>query len=259
MKKLGLALGSGGSRGVAHIGFLQALEEAGVKPQYICGCSMGSVVGAAYASGMSPKEIWKAVEKLHFLDLISPTRQKGGLFSTKKMRGLLQKYVGDITFAQLKTPFRCVAVDMRSQSLVEFFEGSVLDAVVASSSIPAVFHPLIKDGMRLVDGGILERVPAPQVKNMGADVVVVVDVLGKKIYEDKCPNAFGSLLEIMDLMDDCRTKRRKKEYADIVDFWLEPDLEDMSQYDLKRTKFAYDRGYALGEEYALTIKKSLEI
>ncbi len=258
MKKLGLALGSGGSRGVAHVGFLKALDESGIQPDYICGCSMGSVVGAAYASGMTPDDIWAIVEKLRILDLISPSRQRGGLFSTKKMRALLQKYIGDISFKELKIPFHCIAVDMITQKIVEFSSGSVLDGVVASSSIPAVFHPTVKEGMRLVDGGILERVPVPQVKAMGADIVVAVDVLGQRQCKEDCPRTLGVLLEMIDLMDNYRTKRRRQENADIIDFWLEPDLGDMSQYSLKQTRLAFDKGYEIGMEYAPKIKKALK-
>ncbi len=258
MKKLGLALGSGGSRGIAHIGFLQALEEEGVHPDYLCGCSMGSVVGAAYAAGMMPEEIWKAVEKLRMLDLISPTRQRGGLFGTKKMRAMLQKYLGEITFEELKIPFHCIAVDMISQQIIEFSEGPVVEGVVASSSIPAVFHPLVKDGMRLIDGGILERVPVRQVKAMGADVVVGVDVLGWRDCKEDCPRVLGVLLESLDLMDNYRTKRHREDNADIIDFWLEPNLENMSQYKLKDIRFAYERGYELGKEYAPRIKEKLQ-
>ncbi len=258
MKKLGLALGSGGSRGVAHVGFLKALEESGIKPDYICGCSMGSVVGAAYAAGLSPEYIWGIVEKLRLLDFISPTRQRGGLFSTKKMRALLQKHIGDIAFEELKIPFRCIAVDMIAQKTVEFSSGNLLDGVVASSSIPAVFHPTVKDGMRLVDGGILERVPVPQVKAMGADVVVAVDVLGQKQCKEDSPRTLGALLEMIDLMDNYRTKRRRQENADIIDFWIEPDLGDMSQYSLKNVRLAYEKGYEIGMEYAPKVKKALK-
>ena len=257
MKKLGLALGAGGSRGVAHIGFLRALEEEGIKPDYICGCSMGSVVGAAYSAGMTPREMWAAVGKLRILDLITPSKQRGGLFGTKKMRQQLLNNIGDITFDQLKIPFHCIAVDMCSQSVIEFSEGSVLDAVVASSSIPAVFHPLDKDGRRLVDGGVLERVPARQVKDMGADVVVAVDVLGQKDCSEDCPRVLGVMMEIFDLMDNYRTKRRREDNADIIDFWLEPDLGDMSQYELKQVTLAYEKGYEIGKEYAPAIKKAL--
>ncbi len=258
MKKLGLALGSGGSRGVAHVGFLKALEESGITPDYICGCSMGSVVGAAYASGLSPDKIWEIVEKLRLLDFITPSRKRGGLFGTKKMRALLEKYIGDITFEDLKIPFHCIAVDMISQKIVEFSTGSVLEGVVASSSIPAVFHPTEKEGMRLVDGGILERVPVPQVKAMGADIVVAVDVLGQKSCKEDCPRTLGMLLEMIDLMDNYRTKRRKQENADIIDFWIEPKLENMSQYSLKQVRFAYEKGYEIGMEYAPKIKKALK-
>ncbi len=258
MKKLGLALGSGGSRGVAHVGFLKALDEEKIRPDYICGCSMGSIVGAAYASGMKPDEIWVAVEKLRLLDIISPTRQRGGLFSTKKMRALLKKYMGDIDFKDLKIPFHCIAVDMLAQRIVEFSSGSVLDGVVASSSIPAIFHPTEKEGMRLVDGGILERVPVVQVKAMGADVVVAVDVLGQRQCKEDCPRPLGVLLEMIDLMDNYRTKRRKQENADIIDFWVEPDLGDMSQYSLKQLRYAYEKGYEMGKAYVPKIKKALK-
>ncbi len=258
MKKLGLALGSGGSRGVAHIGFLKALEEAALRPDYIAGSSMGAVVGAAFASGMKTDDVWQGVEKLRLFNLISPTRQRGGLFSTRKMRGLLQKHLGDKSFQDLEIPFCCVAVDMVTQKVVEFKEGSLVDAVIASSSIPAVFHPFVKEGMRLVDGGILERVPVQQVKAMGADVVIAVDVLGQRQFQEKSPRVLGTLLEVIDLMDNYRTRRRRRENADVIDMWLEPDLGDMNQYDLKKLQFAYERGYALGVENLPKIKDLLE-
>ncbi len=257
MRKLGLALGAGGSRGVAHVGFLKALEKSGIKPQYICGSSIGAVVGASYASGMSPDAIWEIISGLHFSDFMAPSMHHGGIFTTEKMRDLLKTYLGDITFADLKLPFRCVAVDTRTQRVVEFSQGSLLDAVVASCSIPGIFQPVIKDGMRLVDGGVLERVPVEQVKKMGADVVVAVDVLGKRNgWEDS--HSRGKLLEVISLMDPQKTQWRKYDDAAYIDFWLEPRLGDMPQYDLQSMQFAYDRGYDIGEENAPKIKRALE-
>ena len=257
-KKLGFALGAGGSRGVAHIGFLQAMEEANIRPDYITGCSMGSIVGSAYASGMTIEQMKTAVHKLRLLDLIAPTGKRGGLFETKKVRKLLTRYIGDIEFSDLKIPFRCIAVDMISQQVVEFSEGKLLDAVIASSSIPSIFCPMEKDGMRLIDGGILERVPYPQVKNMGADIVVAVDVLGNLSTKEKCPNTLGVLLETIDIMDNYRTKIRKDANEDLYDFWIEPDLGGMNQYLLKEVKKAYEKGYKIGKEYAPKIKKALK-
>ena len=133
----------------------------------------------------------------------------------------------------------------------------VVSAVVASSSIPAIFHPLEREGRRFVDGGILERVPAARLKEMGADIVVAVDVLALRHPSKKAPGTLGVLLETFDVMDNCRTREYKEKYADVIDFWLEPDLGDISQYSLKEVKFAYQQGYELGKVYAPKISKAL--
>lgn len=257
MKKLGLAMGAGGSRGIAHIGFLQALEEEGVKPDCITGSSMGSVVGGAYAMGVPLRELKKAVESLRFLDILSHSTQKGGVFGTKKMRALLEKYIGDRLFEETNIPFRCVAVDMIAQEVVEFSSGSLLDAIVASSSIPGVFHPFEKDGRRLIDGGVLERVPAMRLKEMGADVIVAVDVLGKLPASERLPGTIDLLLETYDVTNNYITKLYRAACADGVDFWLEPELGNMNQYSLKRVKFAMEKGYELGKRYAPKIAELL--
>lgn len=256
-KKLGFALGSGGSRGVAHIGFLQAMEEAGIKPDYISGCSMGSIVGAAYASGMTPEAMRKAACSLRLFDLVDVTPKPGGLMDTRKMRKLLERYIGDVTFEELKIPFTCIAVDMLSQKLVQFQTGKVVDAIVASSSIPTIFKPTEMDGMRLIDGGVLTRVPVDEVKKMGADKVVAVDVLANMVCREKCPNAIVVLTEVVDIMDNYRTERYKKEHRKKYNLWLEPELGRMSQYSFKKLDFAYEQGYKLGCEYAQQIKDML--
>jgi NTE family protein len=248
-KKLGFALGSGGARGVAHIGFLQAMEEAGIKPDYISGCSMGSVVGMAYAAGITPEEMKEKVFSLKMLDLIDVTKRPGGLFDTRKIRTLLMKYVGDPDFKDLKIPFVCVAVDLRSQSVVELKEGKVLDAVIASSSIPGIFKPTERDEMRLIDGGVLERVPVKALAHIGSKSkkIVAVDVLGQKECRSKCPNAIGMMLDVFDIMDNHRTTRCKNDHHNHIDLWLEPDLGHMSQYSLKGVRTAYEKGYEIGK------------
>ena len=256
-KKLGFALGAGGSRGVAHIGFLAAMEEAGIRPDYIAGCSMGSVIGAGYAFGMSVEELKRAVFKLRLLDLIMPSTGRGGFFDTKKIRGLLTKYMGDIQFSDLKIPFCCVAVDMLSRQIIEFSKGSVADAVIASSSIPSLFRPLEQYGMRLVDGGVLERVPYKRVRALGADVVVAVDVLGQKVCREKCPGTLGILLETIDIMSYTHTKLLRERDKKQIDFWLEPELGDMSEYSFKRFEFACEKGYEIGEKYVKKIKRKI--
>ena len=257
MKTLGLALGSGGSRGVAHIGFLQALEEADIHPDYISGCSMGSIVGAAYAAGLTTHEMRHAAFSLRFFDLIDVTRKPGGVLDTRKMKKLLTRYIGERTFEDLKIPFSCVAVDMIRQEVVEFSSGSVVDAIVASSSIPSVFKPMEVDGMRLVDGGVLRRVPVGEVKQMGADVVVAVDVLGKRIINERCPNPIVLLTEIIDVMDYERTQIYRQKMRKQYNLWLEPELGSMSQYSFKKLDYAYEKGYDLGKKYARKIRTLL--
>ena len=249
-KKLGFALGCGGSRGVAHIGFLQAMEDAGIKPDCLTGCSMGAVVGGAYASGMTPKEMLEAVCKLKPLDLVDITMRPGGLFDTRKMRKVLGKYLGDMTFDQLKIPFRCAAVDMITQSVVTFSEGSVADAVMASACIPAVFKPVDDGERRLVDGGILERVPAQTVREMGADKVVAVDVLGRREHGKKTYNALRVLIEVLDILSTRIAGYRREEGKKYIDLWLEPELGEMSEYSFRHFEEAYESGYKTGRAHA---------
>ena len=256
-KTLGLALGAGASCGVAHAGFLRALEEAGIKADYVAGCSMGSIVGAAYAAGVDMDTMEKALCSMTIGKLAAFTCKAGGLCSTRKMRKILLKYMGDLDFSQLKIPFHCVAVDLNGQKLVEFSEGSVIDAAVASSCIPVAFSPMKKDGMRLVDGAILMRVPARQVKDMGADVVVAVDVLGWRPPIKK-RGTLAAALSVFDIMDSTLAQKCRKENEDIIDLYLDPHLEEMSQYTFKQVKYAYQRGYELGIANVDAIKKALE-
>ena len=251
-------MGAGGSRGVAHLGFLQAMEEEDIRPDFITGCSMGSVIGGAYSAGVPLDKMKEAVFKLRLLDLIAPTRKRGGLFDTRKIRKLLERHMGNPEFADLKIPFRCIAVDMISQTTVEFFEGNVIEGITASSTIPMIFKPLEKDGMRLIDGGILDRVPYREVKAMGADVVVAVDVLGRLDCSEKMPSTIGVLMETIDLMCNIRSEMKHQQDKEIIDFWIEPSLGNMTQFTFKQFQFAYERGYEIGKEYAPKIKKALQ-
>ena len=257
-KKIGFALGAGGSRGVAHIGFLKAMEEGGVIPHCISGCSMGAVVGSAYASGMAIEDIYRITTKLKFFDLFAFSGKVGGGFiGTQKIRALLVKYLGDKEFSDLNIPFGCIATDIFTQSLVEFTEGKVADAVVASASIPGIFTPTVKDGKRLIDGGVLERVPVKLAKKLGADVIIAVDVLGYKQcrHKEKCPSALTMMGDAFDILDNREVARYKRENADIIDAWIEPDLGDMSPYTFKNLHDAYERGYEAGAAHLKEIKK----
>lgn len=261
-KKLGLALGSGGARGVAHLGVIKALEEDGIKPDYITGCSMGSVVGAGYAKGLSVDDMMNIVSKLKttkLVDLSAMPLSRLALLRGNKMHKLLVSSLGNVTFGELKIPFRCVASDLYSGRVVTLSSGSVAQAVRASSSMPTVFPPVKYDGKLLVDGGVLCRVPTEQCYEMGADVVVAVDVLDNTKEEvTEVKSIIRVIMRVFDMMDYNATQMKKQLTAKDSDIWIVPEMKGLSQYAVKDFDKAYCEGYAAAKEKIDEIKELLK-
>lgn len=260
-KTLGLALGSGGSRGVAHVGFLRALEEAEIKPDYISGCSMGAVIGGCYASGLSALKIKDVVLGLKMRDIldVSPAViSKLSLLRSKKMGDLLTEYLGDKKIEDFEIPFQCVSTEIYSGKLYTFKEGNAVQAIQASSTIPVVFRPVQADGKMFVDGGCLCRVPVRTVKEMGADVVVAIDVLKNASQPvEKIANIFDLVLRVFDIMDSHQTDQRRDLEEGLCDLLIEPDMEGLSQYVIKDLDKAYTEGYEAGKANIDKIKQLL--
>ncbi|MCM1438178.1 MAG: patatin-like phospholipase family protein [Roseburia sp.] len=261
-KKIGLALGSGGARGVAHLGVLKALEEEGIRPDYITGCSMGSVVGAGYAEGLSVEEMYDVVKKLKAIKLIDVTAlpiTTLALTRGNKMRHMLLSKLGDKNFSDLKIPFRCVATDLYSGRLVTMSEGKVATAVAASSSMPTIFPPVKMSGQLLIDGGVLCRVPTEQCKEMGADVVIAVDVLDNtKESVTEVKNIISLIMRVFDIMDYNGTEMYKKLNVGKNELWLVPEMKGLSQYAVKDAIKAYDAGYETAKAQMKEIKKLIK-
>lgn len=261
-KKLGLALGSGGSRGVTHLGVLKALEEEGIHPDYIAGCSMGSVVGACYANGMTVERMLSTVRKLktvHLMDFAVLPTPAPGFLKGEKMHNILLKNIGDVTFDELSIPFCCVATDLLSGKTILLNEGKVAPCVRASSTIPIIFKPVEMNGMMLVDGGVLCRVPTEQVREMGADVVIAVDALANS-YEP-VPEVKGIIamtLRMFDVMDNQSLEMKKQLKSDSYDLWLAPEIKGMNQYLMKDIERAYEEGYAITKANMDKIKELLK-
>jgi len=261
MKKLGLALGSGGARGVAHIGFLQALDDNNIRPDYISGCSMGSVVGGCYAHGMKPQDMLYAVLKLRVRDLIDldlGAMRKGTLMKSKKLLSVLRRFLGHTKFNELDIPFSCVGADLLTGEKVLFDNGEVAPAVQASSSIPLVFQPIEKDGRLICDGGVVCRVPVQEVRDLGAEVVVSVDVLGKLRGKVEMRGIIRYLMRLVDIYDNEITERNKLVCPS--DMYVIPDLGDISQYKIDKSNFevCYKKGYECGLQSVDGIRKLLE-
>ena len=174
---IGLALGGGAARGWAHIGVIRALEEAGVKPDLVCGTSIGALVGAAYATGELDRfERWVVDlgirEVVRFLDL----SLSGGLLKGQRLMQFFRRTFEDRHIESLPLPFGAVATALSSGAEVWLRDGSVVEAVRASIALPALFTPANRNGDLLVDGGLVNPVPITLAKAMGAEVVIAVDL-----------------------------------------------------------------------------------
>jgi NTE family protein len=176
--KIGLALGCGAARGWAHIGVIQALEEMGIEIDVVSGCSIGSYVGAAYASGKLPalSEWVESLTDWQVFALMGVGFYKGGLVSGLKVFKALQDNFSFETFEELNKPFAAVATDLYSGREVNFMSGSVIEAVKASCAIPGLFPPLLFENRWLVDGGVVNPVPVNMCRLLGADVVIAVNL-----------------------------------------------------------------------------------
>ncbi len=176
-ERLGLALGSGSARGLAHIGVLKVLERECLPIDLIAGTSIGALIGGAYALGMTAGEIEAvALETdiarlVSLVDIARPTR---ALVNGRKIERFIRDFAGAMTFDDTMMPFACVAVDMTSGREVVLREGSLTSAIRASISTPVVFEPVERNGQLLVDGAVLNSVPVDVAREMGADVVIAV-------------------------------------------------------------------------------------
>jgi len=179
--KVGLAFSGGGARGLAHIGVLKVLEREGIPVDFLAGTSMGGIVAAFYASGWNAESMEEEALRVsrlrHLVELVDrslPT--KPGLFEGRRVQGYLAERLGDVTFDNLRIPLALVAVDLESGEEVILRSGSVVEALRATISLPGIFAPFRLDGHLLVDGGVLNNLPADVVRRMGAKVVIAVDV-----------------------------------------------------------------------------------
>ena len=177
---VGLALSGGGARGLAHIGVLKALERAGVPVDCLAGASMGGVIAAGYAAGMSAAELERQALELsrlrNMLRLADPGLPDAGLLRGRRLQAFFEERFGQRTFADLHRPLALIAVDLNSRRELALRQGPVALALRATTAVPGLIAPVEVDGMRLVDGGLLNNLPVDAVKDLGAQVILAVDV-----------------------------------------------------------------------------------
>jgi NTE family protein len=237
--KLGLALGGGAARGFAHIGVLQVLEEEGIKPTLVVGTSAGSVVAAFYASGKTASQLqWLAdtMDESQFTDWANPFTGRGML------RGeALGKYVNSqlngMKIEDMKIPLGIVATDLRTGDGILFRRGDVSMAVRASSAVPSVFEPVRIGGKDYVDGGLVSPVPVRYAKQMGADVVLAVDISSRP-EDAKTSDMLKVLLQTFSIMGKS-ISQLEVAHAEVV---VRPALPDVGSAEFSARKKSIEAG-----------------
>lgn len=197
--KIGLALGSGGARGFAHLGVIKALKDAGIPIHLIAGSSMGALVASFYGAGIDLDRLYKlstAFKRKYFLDFTVP---KMGFISGKKVKEFIKVFTHGKNIEELSIPVGIVATDLLTGEKVVFQTGPVADAVRASISIPGIFVPEKQNGRILVDGGVSDRVPVSVAKEMGADIVIAVDVSRVK-RNAEITSIYDVIMQSIDIM-----------------------------------------------------------
>ena len=237
--RLGVALGGGGARGLAHIGVLRALEKANIQPDYLTGTSMGGVIAAGYAAGLSPDDLEQIAQEFDsarkLWGLADPTLPRQGLFQGDRLLAFFDQHMQGRTFDDLRVPLTLVAVDLNSGQEVHLREGSVSEAVRATVSVPGLLAPMEHDGQKLVDGGLLNNVPVDVVREMGANVTLAVDVFASNgkpsIWQDLGQRRFlsGTVGGLIAVLGDSLELLVYQQSANKLqksppDFLIQPDL-----------------------------------
>jgi len=239
-----LVLGSGGARGVAHLGALKVLEENNIKPDIVVGCSMGSLVGGLYCTGHNLDELRDLLGQLTKKDIIDVSInmiKNRALLKSDKTDKFLRGFFQDKKIEDCEIPFGTVSVDLISGKEIYFTKGDFFTAVRASCSIPTIIKPVQYENMLLVDGGLINRVPTEFARNMGADKVIAVDVMHGVGQKRQINNIFDVALRSIDVVDYYITKNRLE--SSPPDVLVLPKLKDMSPYKVEDLEFAYEQGY----------------
>jgi len=245
-RKVGLALSGGGARGFAHVGVLRALVDNNIPIDLIAGCSAGSFVGGAFAAGMSIDEIVEVGKKIGWFTISGFSYSPRGMLTNAPLTKLITDSFPVTRFEDLKIPFAAVACELETgQEIVLRDTGDIVDAIRASCAIPGVFVPVIDaDGRSLVDGGVVSPMPTKTVREMGADVVIAVDLLTSGSTNWGRPSTLVGMF-FQSAMMMLRTASRNQHYrADIV---IEPQISHIRPDEIAKR----DELIELGEQAAL--------
>ncbi len=273
MKRVGLALGGGGAKGLAHIPMLEVFDELGIRPHRMSGTSIGSIIGALYASGISGQRIREGVDRmviskgdsfkqalkkkdvlkwLEFLDIEFGNR---GMFKGDKFIEFLYASMGADSFDDLEIPLKVVATDYWSSEQVVLDSGPLLPAVKASMGLPGVFTPVKIDNRVLIDGGGVNPVPHDLLDD--CDVTVAIDVMGNlQNTKGKAPNVFRAVLGTFDIMQNSIIAEKMKQHP--PDIYIKPDIVGVDILEFFKAEDVYRQTAPAAEELRKALEDVLE-
>lgn len=257
---IALVLGSGGARGYAHIGVIEVLEQHGIKPDFIVGTSAGSIVGSIYASGKSPEQLRQIALNMKVADVRDFKIGMKGFFDGQKVEDYVNKQIDQMPLEKMKIPMYVVATELQNGEKTIFNYGNTGQAVRASVSIPSMFIPTKIKGKEYVDGGLVSPVPVNIAKELGADIVIAVDILAQPVNTETT-NVWGLFNQNINIMQN-RLAAEELKNADIV---IQPDLREKAHiFDVKGRQDTMQAGIDAANQrmhdldVVIASKKSLE-
>ena len=234
---IALALGGGGAKGFAHIGVIKVLESHGIKPKIVTGTSAGSFVGSIYASGKTPFQLQQIAFSLKESDIRDLTLNRQGVVLGQKLQDYVNRQIANKPIEQFPIRFAAVATRLDNGKRADFIKGNAGQAVRASCSIPNVFVPATIGGTKYVDGGLVSPIPVQTAKDMGADIVIAVDISARPVG-DKPLSMFGLLDQTINIMGQ-QSINSELNKANIV---IQPQVGHLGTLDLKASNEAILQG-----------------
>lgn len=252
--KVGLALGGGFARGIAHIGVIQALVANKIPVDFVAGTSAGSLVGAMYCAGLDPWLMEKVVAQLNWRSLVRLKLRRDGLLDSEGLEKFVLGHMGDLQFRELRLPFTATATDLMTGQEVLLNTGRVSTAVRASCAFPGIFLPVRVGQHTLVDGGLVHPVPAQVARGMGADLVIGVE-LNRHGTKGRSPrNLLHIMLQSLALVQRPQVEQALRD-ADVV---IQPDLSDFSAMELERVADMIKAGRDAAEAVLPAVYSAME-
>ena len=271
MKKIGISLGGGGARGLAHISMIEAFEELGIKPSVISGTSIGAIIGAFYAAGYSSGEMKEKLNRLLFprndkpfdflwksdfvkmFSMFDPQFFNSGLMKGDRFYNFLQAELGANTFEELKIPLKIVATDYWKREEVIFDEGELLPAIRASYSLPGLLTPVKIENRILIDGGVVNPIPFDILMN-DCDITVAIDITAYRTSNGKeYPPTFESVFTTYQIMKDSINQQKMKFVK--PDIYIRPEIYDVRVFDFSKHESIFKQSEIAKDK----LKKELEV